>query len=586
MFRPRPLMMFAVLTALLATGAPALAGGVELGGLLLAQSKTVARGPGFYLNLFTFIPALIIYVLWVYTTHWVHADTKERNDLNYEMWNGLVFGAGLLGLVLAFVVPVPVAGVAILLVAWVGPLWAYIAHRNALVAKETDKVMTGYHIGEVLNEWLALVRIRPIFNKGDEGADKVGPPVFFLAKCGADGKTDPGRLAKAEESEQYISAKELIYDALQRRTTDIHLEPTPELLQVRYRIDGMLQPAEPFDRATGDAVLNIFKVLSGMNIAERRKPQDGSFAAKVEGREIDFRVATSGTKGGEKMVLRILDTGATVTNLDEAGMRPKMVQQLRELLQQQNGMILFAGPTGSGKSTTLYACLRDIDRFLRNVVTLEDPIEYQIDNVQQREINPKIGEEMGTILRSVLRQDPDVIMIGEIRDEETAQLACQAATTGHLVLSTVHANDAITALRRMYDLGADPDTLASALSAILAQRLVRVLCETCKEPYKPKPEFLRKANLPPDRVDVFYKMPDAYEQVCPECGNTGHVGRTGIFELLVVNDALRDLIRQKAPDNAIKAEARKNGMIYLDEDGLRQVIQGRTSIKELMRVVK
>jgi type II secretory ATPase GspE/PulE/Tfp pilus assembly ATPase PilB-like protein len=383
-----------------------------------------------------------------------------------------------------------------------------------------------------------------------------------------------------------MAAKELVYDAVLRRATDIHLEPTQEQLSVRYRIDGILHAAEPFDRPTGEAVINIFKILSAMDISERRKPQDGSFGARLEGREIDFRVATSGSKSGEKLVMRILDNASTVARLDEIGLRPKLVEEIRRIVTQPHGMFLCCGPTGSGKSTTLYACLREIDRFQKNIITVEDPIEYHLDNITQMEINTKSGQTFAGSLRSILRQDPDVIMIGEIRDQETANIACQAANTGHMVFSTVHANDTVTSLFRLLDLGVEPFMIASALSAVLGQRLVRKLCETCKEPYKPKPEFLQKANLPAEKVDVFYRPPENPEQVCPTCGGTGYMGRTGIFELLVITEPMRDLIRENPSLNAIKAEARKNGMIYLQEDGLRQVIQGKTSIKELLRVVK
>jgi type II secretory ATPase GspE/PulE/Tfp pilus assembly ATPase PilB-like protein len=579
----RPSARLALL-ALLGLCSPAIAQAAGTETWLLAQSASVPRGPGLYLDLIKFIPVVLLYLLWVKTTHWVEADTKELNNVRYEMWNSIVFFAGILGFALLFLIPIYVLGLAMLVVAILAPLFSYVHVRNQMVG-EYDKVMTPYHLGEVMNDVLARFGVRRVFNKDDDGVDRTGPPVFFLGKSAGGGNEDPSRVEKAEESEYYFGAKQLIYDAVTRRATDIHLEPAGETTQVRYRIDGILHAAEPFDRPSGDAMVNIFKVLSAMDIAERRKPQDGSFAAKVDAREVDFRVATSGSKGGEKMVIRILDNKATVSKLDEVGMRPRMAAQVRELLALPNGLILIAGPTGSGKTTTLYACLRDIDRFLRNVVSVEDPIEFQIENVTQNEINVKAGDNFADKLRSVLRQDPDVIMIGEIRDEETAAISCQAAMTGHLVLTTLHATDAFTALRRMRDLKVEPATLAQSLSAIIAQRLVRVLCEDCKEPYKPNPEFLRKANLPPDKVDLLYRTPEAPEQICPTCGGTGYLGRTGIFELLVVNDAIRELIRSDASENAIKAEARKNNMIYLLEDGLRQVIQGKTAIKELQRVV-
>ena len=512
-------------------------------------------------------------------------DMRELNNLRHAMWNSLVFFIPILGFLLLWVVPFFLIGFLLLLICYFFPLMTYVYTRNQTVPDD-EKVLTPYHIGEVINGLLGKMNVKPVFNRDDTGISKTGPPITFIGK-GLGGKIDPERVAKAEDSRFIVSAKELVYDAVLRRATDIHLEPTQEQLSVRYRIDGILHAAEPFDRPTGDAVINIFKVLCAMDISEKRKPQDGSFGAKLEAREIDFRVATSGSKAGEKMVMRILDNAASIARLDEAGMRSKMATEVKTLVTQPHGMFLCCGPTGSGKSTTLYACLREIDRFQRNIITVEDPIEYQIDNVTQIEINSKSGQTFATSLRSILRQDPDVIMVGEIRDSETATIACQAATTGHMVFSTVHSNDAITAIFRLLDLGVEPFMLSQALTAVLGQRLVRLLCETCKEPYKPKPEFLKKANLPAEKVDVFYRKPtEPQQQVCPTCGGTGYVGRTGIFELLVITDSMKELLRENPSANAIKAEARKNGMIYLQEDGLRQVIQGRTSIEELLRVVK
>ncbi len=552
---------------------------------LLAQSAAMSslRGPGFYLNLFKFVPVLLLYLLWARTTYWVDHDCRELNNLKFETWNSVVFLTGLLGFALLWLIPYYPIGLLVLLLMDFGPLTYYIIHRNGTVPDDR-KVMTPYHLGEVANGLLGKMGMRPLFNRSDGDMDRTGPPIVFIGK--SQGKLDNDRVAKAEDSPYYMGAKELVYDAVLRRATDIHLEPTEEQLSVRYRIDGILHAAEPFDRQTGTAVVNIFKVLSAMDISEKRKPQDGSFGAKLEGREIDFRVATSGSKAGEKLVMRILDNASTVAKIDEIGVRPKMATEIRSLVTQPHGMFLCCGPTGSGKSTTLYACLREIDRFQRNIITVEDPIEYHIDNITQIEINTKAGQTFATSLRSILRQDPDVIMIGEIRDQETASIACQAATTGHMVFSTVHANDTVTALFRLLDLGVEPFMIASALTAVLGQRLVRSLCETCKEPYKPKPEFLEKANLPVEKIDIFYRPPEEAQQVCPNCGGTGYIGRIGVFELLVITDNIRELIRENPSINAIKAEARKNGMVYLLEDGLRQVIQGKTSIKELLRVVK
>jgi type II secretory ATPase GspE/PulE/Tfp pilus assembly ATPase PilB-like protein len=571
---------------LLILGAAGVSAAAEIAPVLVAQVPHMSSGDkGFYLNLFKFIPVVLIYLLWTRTTDWVQHDTNELNNLKFGLWNSAVFFSGVLGLLLVFAIPIYFLGLGLLLLAYFIPLLTYVYSRNQMVSDD-QKVLTAFHLGEVANEILFRLGMKPLFNRDVTPVDRSGPPITFVGKSQGTGKEDPARVRQAEESRSYMAAKELVYDAVLRRATDIHLEPTTEQLSVRYRIDGILHAAEPFDRGTGDAVVNVFKVLSAMDIAEKRKPQDGSFGAKLQGRDLDFRVATSGSKAGEKLVMRILDNTTAITKLEDLGLRPKLIEGVRGLVTQPHGMFLCCGPTGAGKSTTLYASLREIDRYQRNIITVEDPIEYHLDNITQMEVNTKAGQTFATSLRSILRQDPDVIMIGEIRDQETASIACQAANTGHMVFSTVHSNDAITALFRLLDLGVEPFMIASALSGVLGQRLVRILCDTCKEPYKPKPEFLKKANLPVEKVDVFYRRPENPEQVCQHCGGTGYFGRTGIFELLVLTEPMREMIRENPSQNKIKAEARKNGMIYLQEDGLRQVIQGRTSIEELLRVVK
>ncbi|QEH37778.1 Type II secretion system protein E [Aquisphaera giovannonii] len=584
----RPFLVIATaLAASLGAAGGAFAADFDFVPALLAQSPTVFRGTyyGSYLNLFKFVPVVLIYLLWAWTTDWVEHDTKELNNVKFATWNSVVFFSGILGLVLMFAIPIYPLTLPLLIVSWLAPVLAYSYVRNQTVPDD-QKVLTPYHIGEVVNGLLLKLGMRPLFNRDVSSVDRAGPPITFIGKSAGAGKEDPDRIARAEESRSFMAAKELVYDAALRRATDIHLEPTPEQLSVRYRIDGILHAAEPFDRPTGDAVINVFKVLSAMDISEKRKPQDGSFGAKLQGRDLDFRVATSGSKAGEKLVMRILDNSGSITKLEDLGMRPKLVEQVRALVTQPHGMFLCCGPTGSGKSTTLYASLREIDRYQRNIITVEDPIEYHLDNITQMEVNTKAGQTFAGSLRSILRQDPDVIMIGEIRDQETATIACQAANTGHMVFSTVHSNDAVTALIRILDLGVEPSMLSSALTAVLGQRLVRLLCETCKEPYKPKPEFLKKANIPADKIEVFYRRPENPEQVCPQCGGTGYFGRTGIYELLVITEPIREMLRENPSLQKIKAEARKNGMMLLQDDGLRQVIQGRTSIEELLRVVK
>jgi len=537
------------------------------------------RGGG-YLNLWTFVPILGWFFLWIYSTNWVHEDSsalKIRNDL----WNSLMIGGGVVGFLLFFLSTSLGMGFCALLLAQGVPLGSYIFKRNERVP-ESAKVMTPRHLRNVLLRTLARIGI-DIAPKGIRDS-AIGPPIRFIGKTRKGGDAELAN-RQVENSKGYLAARELIYDAILRRATDVHLEPTEDELSIRYRIDGVLRSSEPFDRGTGDALINVFKVLSAIDITERRKAQDGSFRADMEGRDIDFRVATQGTNAGEKLSIRILDQSNSVSSLSELGMRKQLQGQLMEIIKQPHGMFLSCGPTGAGKSTTLYAALSEIDRHMVNVITVEDPIEYKMENVTQIEINTKAGQSFANSLRSILRQDPDVVMVGEIRDDETARIACQAANTGHMVFSTIHANDAITALFRMIDLGVEPFLIASSLSAIMGQRLVRKLCPDCREAYTPDPSMLKKLGLPPEKVPALYRPPKE-EAPCETCGGIGYYGRIGVYELLVLNDRIRDLLRENPVLSSIKAEARKNGMLYLREEGLRLVVKGETSLEELVRVVK
>lgn len=535
-----------------------------------------------YINLVGIIAILGMFFLWVHTTQWVNADGRALK-LDYPMWNSVVFLVGVAGFAVVFVLPAFALGFPVLLAAYGVPLGLYVKERNDRVP-ESAKVMTPAHIQGLVIRGLAKVGIHVAFSKG-ASEKALGPPIRFIGKSSGKGDDD-GRSKQAEKSRGFVAAKELIYDAIMRRATDVHMEPKEDEYSARYRIDGVMYPTEPFDRAMGDSIINIFKVLGAMDITEKRKPQDGSFRAQLEKRMIDFRTATQGTREGEKLSLRILDQANSVSKLEQLGMRKQMQDQLREVINQPHGLFLSCGPTGAGKSTTLYAVLNELDPYQQNIITVEDPVEYKIANVTQIEVNVKAGNTFAGALRSILRQDPDVVMVGEIRDGETAKIACQAANTGHMVFSTLHANDTISALYRLTDLGVEPFLLSSALSAILGQRLVRKLCDECKERYAPKPEVLKQAGLPADKVDAFYRPPAKTDPPCPNCGGLGYRGRQGVFELLVLTERLRDMVRESAQVSAIRAEARKNGMLYMKEEGLRLVVKGSTSMQELLANVK
>jgi type II secretory ATPase GspE/PulE/Tfp pilus assembly ATPase PilB-like protein len=549
-----------------------------------AAETTFPRGPGFYFDPIKLGLFLLIYLLWVHTCFWVDQDARQLK-LPRPAWNPIMLFCGLGGMLVVWLLPWFYVSIILLLLLYLTPTLAYVSQRNEKVEEE-EKVLTRRHLRMLLARYLGLAP--------PPKPKKERVHIRFIGKSDNEGEEDP-RVARVEETKGYKGALAMVYDAITMRATDIHMEPTKEEMTVRFRIDGMLQPAPGFSRHTGDAVINIFKVLADLDITEKRKPQDGSFSAWVDDqRRVDFRVATSGSVTGEKLVLRILDKEKNILSLPQLGMRDRMREQIHEVVTQPHGMLIVCGPTGAGKSTTLYACLGEIDRYQMNVITLENPVEYHIDNVTQIEVNPKAGKTFATELRSILRQDPDVIYIGEIRDGETAEIACQAAQTGHVVLTTLHANDTVSALGRLIDLGVKPFLLGSAITAILGQRLVRVLCPRCKVRYKPNQEMLHKANLPADKIKHFYRPPDSPEEppegeepeVCENCGGTGYRGRTGVFEFLVMTDRIRDLIRENPNLNAIKQEAVKGGMKYLQEDGLRAVIDGTTSIQEVLRVCK
>src|SRR6266851_7771500 len=506
------------------------------------------RGPGFYFSIPKLVTLLIVYFCWVRTCWWVNHDATELK-LPATLWNQLLVGCGLLGLLGVWLLPwYWLVSLPLLAAFYLTPSLVYVNVRNGRVASE-HQVLTERHFKELARKYLRL-------NLGeDEEEQDLGPPIEFINKSQNVTEDTASRVARISASKGVRAAKEIVWEALERRATDIHLEPTKEEMTVRLRIDGILHATDPFSRSMGDAVLNIFKVLAGLDITEKRKPQDGSLSAQLDGRTIDMRVATAGSVVGEKMVMRILDKSQQIIDLTRIGLRDRLREKIHALAAQPHGMLIVCGPTGAGKSTTLYACLNEIDRFQKNVITIENPVEYQIDNVTQIEVNPKAGKTFASELRSILRQDPDVIYIGEIRDDETAEIACQAAQTGHMVFTTLHANDTATALGRLLDLGVQPFMVGSSVSAVLGQRLVRVLCPRCKQRYKPNPDMLRKANLPADRIKFFFRPPQGNGEGdslgnCEHCGGTGYhgrTGRTGVFEMLVISESIRELIRDN-PD--------------------------------------
>ena len=378
----------------------------------------------------------------------------------------------------------------------------------------------------------------------------------------------------------------ILNQAVKARASDIHIEPFDRHISVRFRIDGvlseLLQPPKRFHAS----ICSRIKVMAGLDIAEKRIPQDGRIKIKVAGRDIDIRLSTVPTSHGERLVMRLLDKSEVVNDLDHIGMGQKVLDEVNQVLKSSHGIVLVTGPTGSGKTTTLYGCISKINSPTRNIITVEDPVEYQLNGIGQIQVNTKVGLTFASGLRSILRQDPDVVMVGEIRDGETAEIAIQASLTGHLVFSTLHTNDAASAVTRLIDMGVEPFLASSSLVGIMAQRLVRRLCEACKEPVVPTESEL--AQLGYDRERFLKETPGhVYRAVgCQECLDSGYRSRTGIFELLVIDEDLRQHIMQNVDSNTLKKHATANGMTTLRDDGARKVMLGETTIAEVLRVTQ
>ncbi len=423
-------------------------------------------------------------------------------------------------------------------------------------------------------------------------------------------------LGEGEEEEEFGDAEELVdildltdeapiirwvnsvlFQAVKDRASDIHIEPGEKDVTVRCRIDGKLRETKHANRQYLPSIIARVKIMAGLNIAEKRLPQDGRIRRKIAGKDVDMRVATVPTATGERITIRLLDRSSVLLGLGDIGMASDTLEAMRDIIVRPHGILLVTGPTGSGKTTTLYACLSEINSPDKNILTVEDPVEYQLEGISQTQVNPKISLTFAAGMRSFLRHDPDVIMVGEIRDKETAEIAITASLTGHFVFSTVHTNDASGAITRLVDMGIEPFLVASSLVGMMAQRLSRRPCYECAEPIRPTEEVVRELELDPDRFYAgAYDLPvvsgsrplpagHVYKaRGCPSCGNLGYRGRTGLYELLLVDDQVRQLALQKADAGAIKRAAMEAGMVTLRADGARKVMLGLTTPEEVMMV--
>jgi general secretion pathway protein E len=438
---------------------------------------------------------------------------------------------------------------------------------------------------ELSNQRTILGAINEVYDRGPGSTDAlVEDAAEDLTSLASEISQEPQDLIEADDDAPIIKlVNSLLHNAVKERASDVHLEPFEREIRVRFRIDDILyEPIKPLPRTLQASIVSRIKIMGGLNIAEKRLPQDGRIRLKIAGRDYDVRLSTLPVAWGERVVMRLLPRTQELLNLETLGFDKHQLAVMERLISRPNGIILVTGPTGSGKTTTLYGALSRINSTDKNIITIEEPVEIQLPGVGQIEVNPKVGLTFASGLRSILRQDPNVILVGEIRDLETAEIAIQASLTGHLVFSTLHTNDAPSAITRLVDMGVEPFLVGSSLVAVLAQRLVRVLCKECREAYEPTADELAEIGVKAGerRVQVYRA------EGCAACNYTGYRGRVGIFELMQVDDEIRALVSQNVDSKTIKNKAVSKGMHALRKDGARKVLSGVTSIAEVLRATE
>ncbi|MFA5388250.1 MAG: type II secretion system ATPase GspE [Candidatus Omnitrophota bacterium] len=450
-----------------------------------------------------------------------------------------------------------------------------------LITIDNLRRMTGCDINPIIATKSDLQRaIDEFYGKEDLLKDAISGSYeleeFKIEKETEDDLSLDDLIAKAEEAPVVKLVDLILMQAIKDRASDIHIEPFKNKINIRYRIDGVLYEISPPAKHLLPAIVSRIKILSNLDIAERRLPQDGVFFVKVENKGIDIRVSTIPAIFGEKVVMRILDKSATPLNLGELGFDPEELEKFRRAIASPHGLILITGPTGSGKTTTLYAALNEMKSPRKNISTVEDPVEYKLEGINQVQIKPNIGFTFASALRAFLRQDPDIIMVGEVRDLETAQICIRASLTGHLVLSTLHTNDAASAISRLIDIGLEPYLISSSLIMVGAQRLVRRLCPECKEAYETTPSLAKDFGI---KQELLYKP-----KGCDYCSHTGYRGRIAIYEIILINDKLRELIARGAALGEIKDKIKEFGLKTLLQSGIKKAEEGLTSIEEVLSI--
>jgi len=463
-----------------------------------------------------------------------------------------------------------------------------VALDNADNFRATDDLSTlmGFKVTAKITDPDALEKALTKYYETQEESindliDEIQSDTFLAEFDGRNQSIDLDELKELSESNPVKKLLNLVLlQAIRDKASDVHFEPFENEYKMRYRIDGVLYEMVPPPKYIAAALSSRIKVMASLDIAERRLPQDGRISLTVQGNPVDLRVSVLPTMFGESVVLRVLDRSQMTFDLGKLGLRPEDQELVRRLIRKPNGIIIVTGPTGCGKTTTLYSALGELNDVETKIITTEDPIEYDIDGLIQVQVKPDIGLTFARCLRHILRQDPDIILVGEIRDLETAEIAAQSSLTGHVVFTTLHTNDAPSSIARLLDLGVEPFLVTATLEGIVAQRLVRKICENCKSPYQPTETQLLEMQLTPDDVKGKKLY---YGRGCEKCNNTGYRGRTGIFEIMTFNDEIRELIMQQASTNVLRAAARKAGMRLLRDNGLAAIYDGITTIDEVIK---
>jgi type II secretory ATPase GspE/PulE/Tfp pilus assembly ATPase PilB-like protein len=542
------------------------------------------RGEGFYLSWIKIAVLWLVFIAWAATADWINFDC-QRHKLGYTIWNPVNVFPFPLALLASLLIPLYLVGLPLVILAYLAPALVYVVYRNARVEPH-HKVLTLDHL-----RFLAAERLRPLGIKIEaqrKRSDELGPPIKLVAQGGAKPEDDNAHYFAARNSPGFLPAKELLWEAIGRRADTLMLDYTAQAVSIRYEIDGVWHNGESRDREAGDNLLVVLKTLASLNPAERRARQQGKFGIQYEKIKYACTLASQGTPTGERVVTQFDDGSAHFEKLPDLGMREKLVEQVKELLAQPQGFLLLSAPKRGGLTALTNATLGSSDRFTRSFMAVEDVQrpEKAIENIPVTTYDSKKEETPLSVLPRMVRLYPDVIVARDLIDGELVEYLCDQTQENRLVISTIRAKEAPEALLRVLMLKVPPSKFAPTAIGVVNQRLVRKLCETCREAYPPPPQLLAQLRIPQGKVEAFYRPPQAPEKVCPDCGGIGYRGRTGIFEVLVMNDHLRAVLQKTPKLDILRQEARKQGMRGLQEEGILLVAKGVTSLQELMRVLK